>query len=177
MYMAEGMDTGDILAQTKTAIDLNENAAQLFDRLALLGAELLVKTMEDLKAGTTRAVPQDNSRSSHAPMLSRELSPMDWGKTVRQLHDQVRGLYPWPAATAELDGVRCKVLRTAILDGQTEKAPGTVLQADKQGLHIACGGGGMLEIMEVQPDGKKAMSAAAFLMGHPIKAGSSVGQG
>lgn len=174
MYMAEGMDTGDILAQTSTPIDLNENAAQLFDRLALLGADLLVKTIAQLTEGTVRPVPQNDSLSTHAPMLSRELSPMDWNRTARQLHDQVRGLYPWPAATAELDGVRCKVLRTAILDEQTKDAPGTVLQADKRGLRIACGGGGVLEIVEVQPDGKKAMAASAFLMGHPIETGSSI---
>lgn len=177
MYMAEGMDTGDILAQSKTSIDLNENAVQLFDRLALLGAELLVQTIKELETGTAKTVSQDDSQSSYAPMLSRELSPMDWEKTVQQLHDQVRGLYPWPAATAELDGVRCKILRTVILDKQTGEAPGTVLQAGKRGLHIACGGGGVLEITEIQPDGKKAMSAASFLMGHPIKAGSSVRQG
>ena len=174
MYMAEGMDTGDILAQTVTPIGLNENAAQLFERLALLGADLLVKTIAQLDEGTARAVPQDDSLSCHAPMLSRELSPMDWNKTARQLHDQVRGLYPWPAAAAELDGVRCKVLRTAISDERTEKAPGTVLQADKRGLRIACGGGGVLEIIEVQPDGKKAMAASAFLMGHSIQVGASV---
>lgn len=97
---------------------------------------------------------------------------MDWGKTARQLHDQVRGLYPWPAASAVLDGTRCKILRTELTMETTDQAPGTVLQADKKGLRIACGGGGVLELLELQPDGKKAMSAAAFLMGHPIKTGT-----
>ena len=172
MYMAEGMDTGDILAQAKTPIDINENAAQLFDRLAEMGAELLVETVKNLEAGTVRRVPQDDALSSHAPMLSREQSPMDWDKTARQLHDQVRGLYPWPAATAALDGIRCKILRTALSGETTNKAPGTVLQADKKGLRIACGDGGVLDILELQPDGKKAMAAPAFLLGHPIPAGT-----
>ena len=124
MYMAEGMDTGDILAQAVT------------------------------------------------PMLSKELSPMDWSRTVRQLHDQVRGLYPWPAAVAVLDGIRCKVLCTVLLDETTDQAPGTILQADKKGLRIACGGGGVLELSLLQPDGKKAMAASAFLMGHPMETGT-----
>ena len=172
MYMAEGMDTGDILAQAKTPIDINENAAQLFERLARMGADLLAETVRELEAGTAKRVPQDETLSSHAPMLSREQSPMDWNKTARQLHDQVRGLYPWPAATAVLDGVRCKIPRTALSGETTNKAPGTVLRADKKGLRIACGDGGVLDILELQPDGKKAMAAPAFLLGHPIPAGT-----
>ena len=171
-YMAEGVDTGDILAQAKTPIDLNENAAQLYDRLAQMGAELLVETVKELEAGTAKPVPQDHSQASHASMLSREQSPMDWTRTARQLHDQVRGLYPWPSATAVLDGVRCKVLRTALSGEATNKASGTVLQADKKGLRVACGDGAVLDILELQPDGKKAMAASAFLLGHPIPTGT-----
>ena len=171
MVMAEGMDTGDILAQRATPIRIDENAAQLFDRLAQMGAELLVETVAGIEAGTVKAVPQDESGASHAPMLSRELSPMDWSRTARQLHDQVRGLYPWPAATAVVDGVRCKILRTALAEDAGEQAPGTVIQADKKGLRVACGSGA-LEILELQPDGKKVMAASAFLMGHPIRTGT-----
>lgn len=172
--MAEGVDTGDILAQTKTAIDIDENAAHLLKRLSLMGADLLLETVGQIEAGTAKATPQDDSLSSHASMLSRELSPMDWGRTARQLHDQVRGLYPWPAATTILDGVRCKVLRTAIVDEVTSQVAGTVLQADKRGLRIACGGRDVIELLELQPDGKKPMTAVAFLMGHPIQAGSLI---
>lgn len=172
MYMAEGLDTGDILAQEATPICIEENAAQLFERLADIGAKLLVETVEQLGTGTVKAVPQDDSLSCYAPMLSKELSPMDWGKTARQLHDQVRGLYPWPSAAAVLDGVRCKILRTSLPELHTEQAPGIALQADKRGLRISCGGGGVLEIVELQPDGKKAMAASAFLMGHPIQPGT-----
>ena len=172
MKMAEGMDTGDILAQAKTPIDINENAAQLFGRLAEIGAPLLVETVRAIEAGTVRPVPQDNDQATHAPMLSREQSPMDWSKSARQLHDQARGLFPWPAATAVLDGIRCKILRTAQSVETTNKAPGTVLQADKKGLRVACGDGGVLDILELQPDGKKAMAAPAFLLGHPIAAGT-----
>ena len=171
MVMAEGMDTGDILAQRATPIPMEENAAQLFERLAQMGAELLVETVAQIGAGAVTPVPQDESGSSHAPMLSRELSPMNWEKTARQLHDQVRGLYPWPAATAVVDGVRCKILRTVLAGEAGKVAPGTVLQAGKKGLRVACGDGA-LEILELQPDGKKAMAASAFLMGHPIRTGT-----
>ena len=169
--MAEGVDTGDILAQVSTPIDANENAAQLLTRLAKLGAELLVETVRKLENGSARATPQDENLSSHAPMLSKELSPTDWGKTARQLHDQVRGLYPWPSAVAVLDGIRCKIIRTSLLEEETDQQPGTILQADKKGLRVACGDSRILEILELQPDGKKVMTAAAFLMGHPIQTG------
>ena len=172
--MAEGIDTGDILAQARTAIDINESAAQLLTRLAGLGAELLVETVRGLEAGAAVATPQDENQASHAPMLSKELSPMDWGKTARQLHDQVRGLYPWPSAVAVLDEIRCKMIRTSLLEEETDQRPGTVLQADKKGLRVACGDGKVLEILELQPDGKKAMAAAAFLMGHPIQTGTVI---
>ena len=172
MRMAEGMDTGDILAQAVTPIDLNENAAQLFDRLAQMGADLLVETVKGLEAGTVQSVPQDEALATHAPMLSRALSPLDWENSARRLHDQVRGLYPWPAATAVLDGVRCKVLRTALTGQTTGKPAGSVLQGDKKGLKIACGDGGVLDILELQPDGKKAMAAPAFLLGHPVPQGT-----
>ena len=172
--MAEGIDTGDILAQTKTPIDINENAAQLLARLAQMGAELLVDTVRKLEVGLAVAAPQDESLASYAPMLSRELSPMDWGRPARQLHDQVRGLYPWPSAVAALDGIRCKIIRTSLLEEETDQQPGTILQADKKGLRIACGGGSILEIFELQPDGKKAMPAASFLMGHSIQTGTVI---
>ena len=172
MYMAEGMDTGDILAQRSTPIGIDENAEQLFERLAHLGSELLIKVVDQIGNGTVKAVPQDDSLSSHAPMLSREQSPLDWSKTARQLHDQVRGLHPWPAATAVLDGIRCKVLRTALSGEALGEAPGTVIHSGKKGLAVVCGDGKLLEILELQPDGKKAMAASAFLMGHPIPAGT-----
>lgn len=169
MYMAEGLDTGDILASEATEIALDENAQQLHDRLAQIGAGLLCRVIPKLESGTAKAVPQDESSSCYAPMLSKDLSPIDWSHTARQIHDQVRGLYPWPSAVTELDGIRCKVMRTALTGERSGKAPGTVVQADKRGLKIACQGGEVLEITELQPDGKKRMAAAAFLLGHPMK--------
>ena len=169
MYMAEGLDTGDLIAAEATPISSEENAQQLHDRLALMGAGLLTRVVADLERGEVSAKVQDDSLSCYAPMLSRELSPIHWGKPARQIHDQVRGLYPWPSATAEIDGVRCKILRTALTGETTGRAPGAFVQADKRGMKVACGGGEVLEILELQPDGKKRMAASAFLLGHPIK--------
>lgn len=169
-YMAEGVDTGDVIASVSTLISNEENAQELYDRLALLGADLLKVAMSEIELGTVRRIPQDHAKASHAPMLSKELSPIDWSRSAHQIHDQVRGLYPWPSAVTELDGIRCKILRTTVLCADsTGKDPGTFIQADKRGLKIACGEGTVIEILELQPDGKKRMSATAFLMGHPIK--------
>ena len=172
MHMAAELDAGDIISQTSTPIDPDETVESLHDRLAGLGARLLVETVEQIGAGTARRTPQDASQVTYAPMLSRELSPIDWGRPARALHDQVRGLIPWPAAVAELGGVRCKIFSTAVCGENASAAPGTVVQADKKGLKIACGGETVLEILELQPDGKKRMAASAFLQGRPIPEGS-----
>lgn len=169
MHMAHDLDAGDIILQRTTPIDPDETADVLYGRLAELGGELVVEAVEALADGTAARTPQDNAQATLAPMLTRELSPIDFSQPARAIHDQVRGLYPWPAATMELDGVRCKVLRTAVTGEATGKTPGTIVQADKKGLKIACGDGKVLELVIIQPDGKKAMAATAFLMGHPIK--------
>lgn len=170
MHMAPELDAGDIIAQTATPISIDETAPELFARLAELGAQALVAAVADIAAGTTSRTPQDNAQATYAPMLGRELSPMDWARTARQLHDQVRGLIPWPAAVAGFGGVRCKVFSTAILSGKTtSQAPGTVVEAGKDGITMACGGGTLLTIQELQPDGGKRMKAADYLRGHPLR--------
>jgi methionyl-tRNA formyltransferase len=174
MHMAKELDAGDIIAQASTPIDPDETVEALHDRLALLGAGLLVETVEKIQAGTAGRTPQDPAQVTYAPMLSRELSPMDWSKSAQALHDQVRGLIPWPAAVAQLGGVRCKVFAAAVCPEPAAAPPGTVVQADKKGLKIACGGETILELREIQPDGKKRMTAAAFLQGHPIPEGTAL---
>ena len=171
MKMALALDAGDILAQTATPIDPDETVESLHDRLAQLGADLLAETIPAIQAGTLTPIPQAEEQVTYAPMLSRALSPMDFTRPARALHDQVRGLIPWPAAVTELGGVRCKILSTAVADETTGKAPGTVIAADKKGLKLACGGGTVLEILELQADGGKRMKAADYLRGHPVPVG------
>ena len=168
MHMAPALDAGDIIAQVSTPIGADETAPTLTARLAELGAELLVSAVEAIGAGTAARTPQDEADSTYAPMLSRELSPMDWSKPARTLHDQVRGLLPWPAAVAEFGGIRCKVFSTDLPIQTTDAAPGTILEAGKRGIDIACGGGTVLHIDELQADGGKRMKAADYLRGHPL---------
>ncbi len=168
MHMARDLDAGDIILQEATAIGPEENAAQLYQRLAAMGGELLVRAVAQIEDGTATRTPQDHSLATLAPMLSRDLSPMDWSRSAWELHCQVRGLYPWPAAVTQLDGVRCKVLETALTSETSRRPAGAVVQADKRGLKLVCGDGQVLEIKTLQPDGKKAMAATAFLQGHPI---------
>ena len=171
MHMATELDAGDIILQGETDIGPDETAPELFDRLAALGGQLLVEAVGQIERGEAARTPQTASEATYAPMLGRELSPMDWAKPAQTLHDQVRGLLPWPCATAEFGGVRCKVFSTAVLDGTMDLEPGTVAEAGKNGIVMACGGGSLLRVRELQPDGKKRMAAADFLRGHPLAAG------
>ena len=168
MHMAHDLDAGDIIAQTATPIDPDETAPELYERLARMGAELVVQVVAEMASGTASRTPQDHGKATLAPMLSKELSPMDWNRTALQLHNQVRGLLPWPAAVTTLNGSRCKVSATTVLEEHTKAEPGTILRADKAGIDLACGEGTVLRIDQLQPDGGKRMKAADYLRGHPI---------
>ncbi len=169
MHMAKAMDAGDIIAQAATPIDPDETVETLHDRLAQMGATLLVNVVEQLAAGTATRTPQDDSKVSYAPMLSRELSPLDWTRSARQLHDQVRGLVPWPATTTQLpNGETVKVYRTELTGQTTAVTPGSIVAADKHGIDVACGDGQVLRIRQMQAQGGKRMDAADYLRGHPI---------
>lgn len=169
MHMAHDLDAGDIILQRKTPIAPDETAGSLYDRLAILGGELAVEAVAALENGTAQRTPQDHAQATLAPMLSKELSAVDWGKSAQAIHDQVRGLLPWPCAVTQVAGVRCKLLKTALTGETTHKHPGSPVRADKTGLWLACGDGGVLELVTLQPDGKKPMPAGAFLQGHPLE--------
>ena len=167
MYMAKELDAGDVICTAVTPIDPEEDAPSLWARLAQLGAETLSAAIPTLEDGTAVRTPQDHSAHTYAPMLSREMSAIDWTRSCREIRDQVRGLIPWPCATAELDGKNFKIFRTA-MGHTTDKAPGTILAADKKGIEVACGDGMSLVITELQAEGGKRMAAAAYLLGHSI---------
>lgn len=168
MYMAKALDAGDVILQKSTPIGPDEDAPALTARLAQLGAEALSETVAALAAGTADRTPQNEAEMTYAPMLGRELSAMDWTRSAADLSCQVRGLIPWPCAQAEIAGTRFKVYRTAP-GGATDKAPGTLLSAGKQGIEVACGDGRSLYLTEIQAEGGKRMSAAAYLLGHPME--------
>lgn len=170
MYMTGDLDAGDIVCSKKTDIMPDEDAQELTHRLALLGADALEDAIEKIADGTAVRTPQDHSASTYAPMLSKDLSPMDWTRSAQALHDQVRGLIPWPCASMELGGKKVKVFKTR-MGGEINAAAGTILTAGKQGLEIACGDGHSLWILELQAEGGKRMMSADYLRGHPVEIG------
>ena len=169
MYLASEMDTGDIIYTAETEISEYETSGELFDRLKDMGAELLVKTLRDIDAGTAPRAPQDHSKASYVTMLDKSICPIDWNKTPREVLKHIYGLQPWPVATMELEGKTVRVFAAKYTDGKTEKVPGAVVSTDKGGLEIACADGETLLITEIQAPGKKRMGAEDYLRGHQIK--------
>ncbi|MDN0032293.1 methionyl-tRNA formyltransferase [Oscillibacter ruminantium] len=170
MYMAAALDAGDVIAQARTPIGPDEDAQTLTARLAELGAVTLSETVTALENGSATRTPQDESAFTYAPMLSRELSPIDWTRSAHAINCQIRGLIPWPAASTDaVTGEAMKVFRSVETGEQTAAKPGTVLTADKRGIAVACGDGKVLSLTEIQAVGGKRMSAADYLRGHPIQ--------
>ena len=166
MYLCRQMDAGDIIDTAKTHIGPNETAGELLDRLAVLGAELLSKTLGRMAQGTVAHTAQDESLVTYAPMLDKTMCPIDWTKTAQQVHDHVRGLHPWPVATAELGGTHFKIHSTVVADGHG--GPGEILGLTKTGLRVACGEGAV-EIRSLQAEGGKRMAAPDYFRGHPLE--------
>ena len=169
MYLASEMDTGDIIYTSETERGEFETSGELFDRLMIMGAELLDRTLRDIEAGTAPRTPQDHSKASYVKMLDKSLSPIEWAKTPREVIKQIYGLQPWPVATAELDGKVFKIYSAEYTQNKTDKAPGSVVSAGKKGIEIACLDGETVLITELQAAGKKRMKASDYLLGHPIK--------
>ena len=165
MYLIREMDAGDIIDAVKTPIAPDETAGELLDRLAVLGAGLLSKTLGRIEMGGVTHTKQDESRVSYAPMLDKSMCPIDWNRTAQQVHDHVRGLHPWPVATMELNGQHFKVHATRIVAGSGK--PGQILGLTKTGLVIACGEGAV-EIQSLQAEGGKRMAAPDYFRGHPL---------
>ena len=170
MHMAQELDAGDIIDQVSTPIDPEESVEAVHDRLACLGGGLLVKVLSDLKAGTAKRTPQEHEKASYAPMLTRALSPIDWNKPAIAIHNQIRGLTPWPATvTDNLSAQPVKVYQSKLTGEGTRKAPGAVVAAGKEGIDVACGDGSVLRLTQVQIQGSRRMSAADYVRGHPIE--------
>ena len=165
-HMAAKMDAGDIIDVAKTPIGPDETAGELLDRLAVLGGDLLSRTLTRFAAGTVAGTPQNEAEVSFAPMLDKTMCPIDWNQTAQQVHDHVRGLHPWPVATMELKGQKFKVHATKIVEGSGQ--PGEILGLTKTGLRIACGQGAV-EVTQLQAEGGKRMAAPDYFRGHPLE--------
>lgn len=172
MYLAHDMDSGDIINTRETEIGEKETSGQLFDRLMVMGAELLAASLREIEAGTAARIPQDHSKASYVSMLDKSMSPIDWSRPARSIMKQIFGLQPWPVATMELNGSTIRVFDADYTDHHTKAAPGTILNADRNGIEIACGEGETLLLTELQAPGKKRMSAADYLRGHPVMCGA-----
>ena len=165
MQMGEGLDTGDMLITKKVTIGEKETAGELFDRLAALAADVIEETLDNIES----IVPQkqDDSLSTYAKMLSRDDCPIDWSKDAQTIHNQIRGLNPWPTATTTNNSVIFKVHMSHLTGKETDKTPGTIT-VDNGRLFVATGDK-ELEIIEIQPQGGKRMPVADYLRGHTLE--------
>ncbi len=167
MYMAPEMDAGDIILTRTTEIGEEETAGELFDRLAVLGADLLSETIRAIADGTAPRIKQNDADATYAPPLNKEMSPIDWTKSVREILCHIRGLNPWPVATTEINGAVFKVYKAAGTERLAELPPGNILDAGRDGIEMTCADGTVI-IKELQAPGGRRMAAADYLRGHPI---------
>lgn len=170
IQMDAGIDTGDMLLAEQTEIGKNENSGELLDRLSIIGAEVLSKTIIGLQAGTITPVKQDESTSNYAPMLTKALCPVNWNEPAIKIHNRIRGLSPFLIATAILGGKLIRIHAAQPVEGKNGK-PGEVIE-NKDMLVVACGDGNAVEIITMQTEGKRAMSAKEFMRGNSIDIGS-----
>ena len=171
MFMAEGMDTGDMLLKAETPVGEEETSGQLFDRLKDLGAQLLIETLEKLEQGALTPIPQEEAQATHAPMLSKELSLVDWTKPAQQVHDLIRGLNPWPSAVSYLDGKKLKLHASRVREGSGQPGKAFV----QEGALLVYCGQGALELTELQTENGKRMDGKSYLLGHPLEKDSRFG--
>jgi methionyl-tRNA formyltransferase len=172
MLMDVGLDTGDMLVKRCLAIGPDETAGEVHDRLARLGREAMEETLRLLCAGELVAVAQDDALSSYAPMLKKEDGLIDWQRPARQIHNQVRGLDPWPGAYTFLADQVLKIAHTRV-DEQASGTPGEILAATAEGVRVACGSGALI-IGMLQLPGKRRLAAREFLSGCPLSPGLSL---
>ncbi len=181
MRMEEGLDSGPILLQEETEIGPDETADELSRRLAEMGGGLVVRTLERLERGDLEPRPQPQEGVSYAPRLTRDSGRIDWRLEAREIHDRLRAYTPWPGLTAELRGEPVKVIAARAADRASDAAPGTILglrgdcdgdgDGDGDGLAVACGGGTVLNLTELQRPGRRPLPAAAFVNGERLRAG------
>ena len=169
MYLASKMDCGDIIYQAETKIGEYETSGELFDRLKVMGADLLIKTLNDIESGTAPRIPQNDEDASVVHMLDKSICPIDFTATSRQVIKKIYGLQPWPVAVSDIGGNDLKIFKAEYTGHQFDKTPGTVVSADNCGIEIVCGDGMSILITEVQASGKKRMPASDYLRGHPLE--------
>lgn len=173
MQMNEGLDTGDMLLKVEIPLDEKETGGSLHDKLAEAGARLCVETLDALKAGTVTPEKQGDSPTAYAKMLDKHMGKIDWKMSAKEIERLIRGLNPWPSAYTRWNenDKGMKIWEAEVVEGQTDKAAGTVVEVAKDGFFVQTGNG-LLKITALQIPGKKRMDAAAFLRGYQMETGT-----
>lgn len=175
MYMAEGLDSGDIITSVKTNITPEDDTGTLHDRLSYLGAKLLTETLPDILAGTNARNPQDEGQVTVSPNISKEDEQLNWQRDAVHLFNHIRGLSPWPGAYTEMDGKRLKIYGARLLDKHSERVPGTIDSVTGDGFTVVAGDRRLIEVTQVQLAGKKRADAPEFTAGRQNLEGTILG--
>jgi len=176
MRVVAALDAGPMLATSRRPIAGDETSVDVEQDLAETGAVALLDVVERLARGPIEEVPQDHDRATYAPKLEKSEGPIDWSLPARVIHNRVRGLQPWPMASTIVQGVRCLIHRTTLTGRVTDASPGTIVEAGRDGLAIAAGDRAVLQILVIQPEGRRAMSVREFLSARELRPGTSLGE-
>ena len=171
MRLDEGVDTGDMIAKRQVRLSDDETGGSLFDKLAVVGAELCVETMKMIEDGTAEYTPQNSEESTHVGKIGKELGAIDWTKPAVQIERLIRGLNPWPSAYTNLGGKTFKIWKAAVLEGENDDEPGGIDKVTKDSMCVQTGDGAV-SLKEVQLEGKKRMEVDAFLRGNQVEEGT-----
>lgn len=177
MYMEKGLDTGDIIGKTEVIIADDDTGETLTAKLADAGAKLIISTLKSLADKTAIRIKQDDSCSTYAAMLNKEMGNIDFSKSASEIERQIRGLIPWPCAYTRIDGKSVKIYKAQVknIDSAEEHKPGEIIEVTKKSFTINCGKDAII-IKNLQPEGKKQMDAASYLNGNKITVGMMVGE-
>ena len=174
MQMDVGLDTGDMLIKKSIKITDDMNAGELHDTLSIMGAEVLLDTIKSLKEGTLNPIKQDDNVSNYAPMLSKELCPIDFSKSSSDVHNKIRGLCPWPVATTKINNKTYKIHKSQKITEKFSGKPGEIVDNNNR-IVCMCGDGNCIEILEIQAEGKRKTDTASFLRGNKVALGTILG--
>lgn len=174
--MEEGLDTGDVILVQKTDIDINETTPELFERLSLIGAELLLAAVEKIEDGSAELTKQNDALATYAPKITKELSVIDWNLSAFEIHNKVRGLQGSCPACTTLFGKQLKIHKTVLPGKKSDCMKGGTVVDNNKAIVVSCGDGSLLEILELQPLGKKRMDAKSFLLGNKIALNTVLGE-
>lgn len=171
MRMDAGLDTGDIIMQQEKIINEGETSGTLFERLARAGADLIVKTLTVIENGTAVYTPQNPAMATYTSKITKEMGSIDWSRSAKEIECWIRGMDPWPSAYTKLDDKNVKIWKAKVLLEESSEKPGTIVRVTKNVIDVQTGDG-ILSILELQIEGKKRMTANAFLCGCQVKEGT-----